>query len=206
MSLPGGCAIGTRPVDFFLKGWRRSAPRSRSTAAMCWPRRRAAAQRRPIVFPNVSVGATHTLMMAATLAQGRDGDRERRARAGDRDLADCLITMGAKIEGAGTHDHPHRRRRPAARRGASRSSPTASRPAPMRWPSRWPAATSCCKGAAAELLQTALDAIAAGRRGGRDQANDGIRVSRNGAASRRSTSRPSRFPASRPTCRRSSWR
>jgi UDP-N-acetylglucosamine 1-carboxyvinyltransferase len=70
VSLPGGCAIGTRPVDLFIDGLRRWAPKSTSKAAMSWQGLR----RRPVgnryVFPKVSVGATHVLMMAASLAKG----------------------------------------------------------------------------------------------------------------------------------------
>ena len=59
-------------------------------------------------------------MMAAALAKGDDGDRERAREPEIGDLADCLNKMGAKISGAGTsHDHD-RRRRQAARRTPSR--------------------------------------------------------------------------------------
>lgn len=102
VSLPGGCAIGTRPVDLHLEGLRAlgaqidledgyvvaSAPKGLSGAR--------------INFSKVSVGATHNVMMAAVLARG-ETVLENAAREPEvRDLADCLVKMGARISGAGT--------------------------------------------------------------------------------------------------------
>jgi len=102
VSLPGGCAIGTRPVDLHLDGLRAlgadieledgyvvaSAPKGLHGAR--------------ITFPKVSVGATHNVMMAAVLARG-ETVLENAAREPEvKDLADCLIKMGAAIKGAGT--------------------------------------------------------------------------------------------------------
>ncbi len=68
VSLPGGCAIGTRPVDLFIEGLQTLGAKSTSKADMCSakaPKGRLVGNR--FVFPKVSVGATHVLMMAATL-------------------------------------------------------------------------------------------------------------------------------------------
>ena len=72
VSLPGGCAIGARPVDLHLKGLRADGRRDRARGRLHrrhGARRAAAAPR--IVFPQVSVGATENLLMAAALAKGR---------------------------------------------------------------------------------------------------------------------------------------
>ena len=61
VSLPGGCAIGTRPVDFFLMGLENLAQNSTSRPAMSSRRRRADCSAGASVFPHVSVGATHTI-------------------------------------------------------------------------------------------------------------------------------------------------
>jgi UDP-N-acetylglucosamine 1-carboxyvinyltransferase len=103
VSLPGGCAIGTRPVDLFIEGLRKLGAEidieSGYVVAKA-PKRGLAGGR--YVFPKVSVGATHVLMMAATLARG-ETVLENAAREPEVvNLADCLNAMGAKIVGAGT--------------------------------------------------------------------------------------------------------
>lgn len=101
VSLPGGCAIGTRPVDLHLKGLEQlgaeidldqgyivaSAPKGLTGA--------------DVVFPFVSVGATENLLTAAALARGvtRLKNAAREPEVGD--LAECLKAMGARIEGIG---------------------------------------------------------------------------------------------------------
>ena len=103
VSLPGGCAIGTRPVDLYLKALSQMgadidveggyvvarAPNGRLHGAH-------------IVFPKVSVGATHVTLMAATLAEGETiiENAAREPEVGD--LANCLVKMGADIAGIGT--------------------------------------------------------------------------------------------------------
>ena len=102
VSLPGGCAIGTRPVDLHLKGLEQmgativldggyvlaSAPQGLRGAA--------------IVMPFPSVGATENLAMAATLADGRTIIANAAREPEVIDLCDCLVAMGARIEGIGT--------------------------------------------------------------------------------------------------------
>jgi UDP-N-acetylglucosamine 1-carboxyvinyltransferase len=102
VSLPGGCAIGTRPVDLFIDGLKALGAEIEIEGGYV----HAKAPNRLIgnryVFPKVSVGATHVLMMAATLARG-ETVLENAAREPEVvNLADCLIAMGAKISGAGT--------------------------------------------------------------------------------------------------------
>ena len=102
VSLPGGCAIGARPVDLHLKAFEAMGADIVIEAGYV----KAAALRglkgASIVFPFVSVGATEHAMLAAVLAQG-DTVLENCAREPEiADLANCLNAMGARIEGAGT--------------------------------------------------------------------------------------------------------
>jgi UDP-N-acetylglucosamine 1-carboxyvinyltransferase len=104
VSLPGGCAIGARPVDLHLKGLEQMGAEIRLEGGYvnaCVPQGLTGAD---IVFPFVSVGATENLLMAASLAQGRTtlSNAAREPEIGD--LAECLIAMGARIEGVGS-DH-----------------------------------------------------------------------------------------------------
>ena len=103
VSLPGGCAIGTRPVDFFITGLQALGAEidiEQGYVIAKAPQGGLIGNR--FEFPAVSVGATHTVMMAATLAKG-ETVLENAAREPEvKDLADCLSKMGAKIEGAGT--------------------------------------------------------------------------------------------------------
>jgi len=102
VSLPGGCAIGTRPVDLHLKGLERLG----ATVVLSQGYIEARAERglvgAEIVFPIVSVGATENLMMAATLAQGETLLVNAAREPEIADLARCLNAMGAEIEGAGS--------------------------------------------------------------------------------------------------------
>ncbi|TPW32178.1 UDP-N-acetylglucosamine 1-carboxyvinyltransferase [Martelella alba] len=103
VSLPGGCAIGTRPVDLFIDGLRALGAEIEIESGYV----EAKAPKGGLigaryVFPKVSVGATHTLMMAATLANGTTVLENAAREPEVVDLANCLKAMGAKIEGAGT--------------------------------------------------------------------------------------------------------
>lgn len=103
VSLPGGCAIGNRPIDLHLKGFeamganieleegyvRAVAPGGRLKGGT-------------VVFPFVSVGATENILMAATLAEGTTVIENAAREPEITDLANCLIAMGAKISGLGT--------------------------------------------------------------------------------------------------------
>ena len=104
VSLPGGCAIGTRPIDLHLAGLRRMGAEidlSGGYVEAALPRGGRLRGARH-VFPAPSVGATENLMMAAVLARG-ESELVNAAREPEIvDLADCLTSMGAEIEGAGT--------------------------------------------------------------------------------------------------------
>ena len=118
VSLPGGCAIGTRPVDLHLKGLERMGARDRPRRGLY--RRRGApggCAGATIVFPFVSVGATENLLMAATPGRGRDRAGQRGARAGDRrPRRAASYAMGARDRGHRQRPLAHRGRQAAARR------------------------------------------------------------------------------------------
>ena len=102
ISLPGGCAIGTRPVDFFIDGLRALGADIEIEQGYVLAKAKGGLVGNRIVMPAVSVGATHTLMMAATLAKGESVIENAAREPEVVDLASCLSKMGAKISGAGT--------------------------------------------------------------------------------------------------------
>jgi len=102
VSLPGGCAIGTRPVDFFIEGLTALGADIEIEGGYVVVRAPGGLKGARVEFPKVSVGATHTIMMAATLAKG-ETELVNAAREPEVvDLAKCLKAMGARIEGEGT--------------------------------------------------------------------------------------------------------
>lgn len=103
VSLPGGCAIGTRPVDLHIKGLEElGATIKLEEGYIHATAPEGGLQGAKILFPKISVGATENLMMAATLANGTTvlGNAAREPEISD--LGECLIAMGAKITGLGT--------------------------------------------------------------------------------------------------------
>jgi UDP-N-acetylglucosamine 1-carboxyvinyltransferase len=104
VSLPGGCAIGTRPVDFFLEGLRALGAEidiDNGYAVARAPKGGLVGNK--VKFPWVSVGATHVIMMAAALARGTTVIENAAREPEVVDVANCLVAMGAKISGIGTH-------------------------------------------------------------------------------------------------------
>jgi UDP-N-acetylglucosamine 1-carboxyvinyltransferase len=102
VSLPGGCAIGTRPVDFFLMGLKDLGAEIDLEGGYVLARAPRGLVGGRVRFPHVSVGATHTIMMAATLACGETLIENAAREPEVVDLAECLVKMGARIEGAGS--------------------------------------------------------------------------------------------------------
>ena len=101
VSLPGGCAIGSRPVDLHIKGLQAMGAEIHIEHGYIHAKARRLKGAR-IFFDLVSVTGTENLMMAATLADGVT-ELENAAREPEVvDLANCLIAMGARIEGAGS--------------------------------------------------------------------------------------------------------
>ncbi len=102
VSLPGGCAIGTRPVDFFIDGLKALGADIEVERGYAVASAADGLKGAEFTFPKISVGATHVLMMAASLAKGTSVLSNCAQEPEVVDLANCLIAMGAKIEGAGT--------------------------------------------------------------------------------------------------------
>jgi len=102
VSLPGGCAIGTRPVDLHLKALERLGATIELNQGYIEARAEKGLTGAEIVFPMVSVGATENILMAAALAEGETVLVNAAREPEIADLALCLNAMGAKITGAGT--------------------------------------------------------------------------------------------------------
>ncbi|TNF96030.1 MAG: UDP-N-acetylglucosamine 1-carboxyvinyltransferase [Gammaproteobacteria bacterium] len=101
VSLPGGCAIGSRPVDLHIEGLRQlGAEVEVKDGYICAKADRLKGCK--IVMEMVTVTGTENLMMAACLADGETIIENAAHEPEVVDLANCLISMGAKIEGAGT--------------------------------------------------------------------------------------------------------
>jgi UDP-N-acetylglucosamine 1-carboxyvinyltransferase len=101
VSLPGGCAIGTRPVELHLKGLEQMGARIRLDRGYIHAESDGRLHGARIVLPFASVGATENLLMAATLADGVTEIVNAAREPEIADLAACLNAMGARIEGAG---------------------------------------------------------------------------------------------------------
>ncbi|MBS0241689.1 MAG: UDP-N-acetylglucosamine 1-carboxyvinyltransferase, partial [Proteobacteria bacterium] len=103
VSLPGGCAIGTRPVDLHLQGLKALGADIEIDAGYVVAKApRGGLRGGRIVFPKVSVGATHNVLLAAALAKGETVIENAAREPEIGDVASCLVKMGAKIEGIGT--------------------------------------------------------------------------------------------------------
>lgn len=102
VSLPGGCAIGTRPVDLHLKALEQMGAEIEITAGYIEARAPGGLTGARIIFPQVSVGATENILMAAALARGQSEIMNAAREPEITDLAACLMRMGARIEGIGT--------------------------------------------------------------------------------------------------------
>jgi UDP-N-acetylglucosamine 1-carboxyvinyltransferase len=102
VSLPGGCAIGTRPIDIHLKGLEQMGARIEVDAGYIHARAPSGLHGATIVLAFPSVGATENLLMAATLAEGETRLINAAREPEIIDLAHCLVAMGARIDGIGT--------------------------------------------------------------------------------------------------------
>lgn len=178
VSLPGGCAIGTRPVDIFIEGLQALGAQIdvEGGYAIASAKNRLIGNR--YHFPKVSVGATHVLMMSATLARGETVLLNAAREPEVVNLAECLNAMGAKIEGAGTST--------ITIQGVDSLSGARHRVIPDRIETGTYAMAVAMtggdvllEGARADLLQNAFDVIA--QTGAViTQTDSGVRVTRNG--------------------------
>ena len=102
VSLPGGCAIGARPVDLHLKGLEALGAQLELRDGYVHAEAPGGLKGATFEFPFVSVGATENVLMAATLAKGTTVLQNAAREPEIVDLAHCLKSMGAQIEGEGT--------------------------------------------------------------------------------------------------------
>jgi UDP-N-acetylglucosamine 1-carboxyvinyltransferase len=102
VSFPGGCAIGSRPVDIHLKGFEALGATVTIDDGYIRAKVDGRLKGAHILMDTVTVGGTENIMMAAVLAEGRTVLENAAREPEVVDLAECLIAMGAKIEGHGT--------------------------------------------------------------------------------------------------------
>ncbi|MCB1386590.1 MAG: UDP-N-acetylglucosamine 1-carboxyvinyltransferase [Nitratireductor sp.] len=182
VSLPGGCAIGTRPVDLFIASLEAMGAAIDIDHGYAVASAPGGLKGADFTFAKVSVGATHVAMMAATLARGKTVLRNAAREPEVVDLANCLTAMGARISGAGTGT--------ITIEGVEALHGARHRVLPDRIETGTYAMAVAMTGgevllqdAEAALLQNALDVlIKAGVEV--EERNDGLRIARNGAAIR----------------------
>jgi UDP-N-acetylglucosamine 1-carboxyvinyltransferase len=179
VSLPGGCAIGTRPVDLLLMALESLGAKIEIDAGYVVATTPKGFVGGEVNFPKVTVGGTHTAIMAAATANGASIVRNAAREPEVKDLADCLNKMGARIHGAGTST--------IEITGVAKLSGARHSVLPDRIETGTYATAVAMtggdvllKGAVADHLQGSLDALsAAGASVSSD--NQGVRVKRNGA-------------------------
>ncbi|MGE0034045.1 MAG: UDP-N-acetylglucosamine 1-carboxyvinyltransferase [Xanthobacteraceae bacterium] len=178
VSLPGGCAIGTRPVDLLIMALERLGAEIDIDRGYVIAKTKHGLRGGEIVFPKVTVGGTHTALMAAALAEGTTVIENAAREPEVKDVADCLNKMGAKINGAGTSR--------IVVEGVPRLHGARHRVLPDRIETGTYAMAVAMTGgdvmlenARADLLQSGLDVLAkAGLE--YNETNRGLRVARNG--------------------------
>jgi UDP-N-acetylglucosamine 1-carboxyvinyltransferase len=179
VSMPGGCAIGTRPVDLLIMAMEALGAEIEIEGGYVIARAKNGLRGGEIVFPKVTVGGTHTALMAAVLARGTTVIENAAREPEIGDVADCLNKMGAKISGAGT---PR-----IVVEGVARLHGTRHAVLPDRIETGTYAMAVAMTGgdvllqnARPELLQSALDVL--GQAGVTvTPTNEGVRIARNGA-------------------------
>lgn len=102
VSLPGGCAIGTRPIDLHLKALEKMGAKIALEDGYIHAHVKGKLRGAEIVFEKISVGATENILMAASLADGVTVLKNAAREPEVSDLAHCLVAMGAHIEGIGS--------------------------------------------------------------------------------------------------------
>ena len=179
VSLPGGCAIGTRPVDFLLMALEKLGAAIEIEGGYAVAKASKGLIGAEIEFPKVTVGGTHVAIMAAATAHGATRISNAAREPEVADLADCLNKMGARIRGAGTptieiHGVPrlngaHHRVLPDRIEAGTYATAVAMTGGDI-----------LLEGVSEDLLQTAFDAL---EKSGASVSSDnrGVRVWRNGA-------------------------
>ena len=103
ISLPGGCAIGTRPIDIHLEGLKKLGVQFKIENGFIIGKVKSILKGNKIILPFPSVGATENILMSAILGDGETTIENSAKEPEITDLANFLISMGAKIEGQGTN-------------------------------------------------------------------------------------------------------
>jgi UDP-N-acetylglucosamine 1-carboxyvinyltransferase len=179
VSLPGGCAIGARPVDLHLMALEALGARIDLNEGYVYAQAPRGLWGADIQFPQVSVGATEHALLAAVLAHGETVIANAACEPEIADLADCLIKMGARIEGAGS---PVIRIVGVAKLGGATHEVT-----PDRIETGTYALAAAMAGGDVRLIRTRPDMVESllGKMEEAgveiDRLNDGVRVRRNGA-------------------------
>src|ERR1700755_2614781 len=179
VSMPGGCAIGTRPVDLLIMALEKLGAKIEIDAGYVIARAKDGLKGGEIKFSKVTVSGTHVALMAAVLARGTTVIENAAQEPEIGDVADCLNKMGARISGIGTSR--------LIIEGVSRLGGARHRVLPDRIETGTYAMAVAMaggdvllQGARPELLQSALDTLV--QAGAEISAtNEGIRVKRNGA-------------------------
>src|SRR5215470_19502698 len=182
VSMPGGCAIGTRPVDLLIMALEKLGAQIEIDGGYVIARAKDGLKGGEIKFPKVTVSGTHTALMAAVLARGTTVIENAAQEPEIGDVADCLNKMGARVSGIGTSR--------LIIEGVSRLGGARHRVLPDRIETGTYAMAVAMTGgdvmlenARAELLQTGLDVLAqAGLE--YNETNRGLRVARNGGSLR----------------------
>jgi UDP-N-acetylglucosamine 1-carboxyvinyltransferase len=180
VSLPGGCAIGTRPVDLLILALERLGAEIAIDGGYVVASAPGGLKGATIDFPKVTVSGTHVAVMAASLANGTTVITNAAQEPEILDLADCLNKMGARISGAGT---PRITVEGVSRLHGARHTvlPDRIETGTYAMAVAMTGGDVLLSGARAELLQSALDVLS---QAGAEVTvnNEGIRVARNGAA------------------------
>jgi UDP-N-acetylglucosamine 1-carboxyvinyltransferase len=179
VSLPGGCAIGTRPVDLLLMALEKLGANIDIENGYVVASARNGLRGAEIEFPKVTVGGTHTAIMAAALAHGHTVLRNAACEPEIVDLADCLVKMGARIKGAG---HPVVEIEGVGSLSGARHSvlPDRIEAGTYAMAVAMTGGDVLLAGARASLLQAALDVLVqAGVKV--SESNEGLRIARNGS-------------------------
>ena len=178
VSMPGGCAIGTRPVDMHLEGLKALGATIDIDSGYVVASAPNGLTGGRIIFPKVSVGATHNVMMAAALAKG-ETVLENAAREPEiGDVARCLQRMGAEISGIGTSTL-HIQGRDRLEGAVHTVLPDRIETGTFAMATAATGGDVLLRGARMDLLEAAFNTL---RGAGVDvvQTDDGIRVARNG--------------------------
>jgi UDP-N-acetylglucosamine 1-carboxyvinyltransferase len=179
VSMPGGCAIGTRPVDLLIMALEKLGAKIEIDGGYVIARAKDGLKGGEIKFPKVTVSGTHTALMAAVLARGTTVIENAAQEPEIGDVADCLNKMGARVSGIGTSRLIIEG---VTRLGGARHSvlPDRIETGTYAMAVAMTGGDVLLQGARPELLQSALDVLA--QAGAEVTAtNEGVRIKRNGA-------------------------